>query len=319
MISVIVPVYNVEKYLNECVESLISQTCCDIEIILVDDGSRDSSGKLCDEWAAEHDNITVIHKQNGGLSSARNAGLDAAKGEYISFIDSDDIVDHDMMARMKDALDEHPDVSFAACYLETFIEGTNMKNFHLPIDSEGRTAAVTYLREILRHKADNAVCSKMFRASAIGELRFVLGRINEDILFMTSFLERNWEDVYVIPEGLYKYRIRPGSITQQINPRLYDFIENAFTIKEHICRSYGDEFESETNGYIYHEMVNFISTIQKYKAKEQFREKMSYCLNYLSTHRKDFISNRNCSIMKKLKLALVLISPGLYRFMLKYK
>ena len=319
MISVIVPVYNVEKYLNECVESLIAQTCGDMEIILVDDGSKDSSGSICDTLAAEHANITVIHKQNGGLSSARNAGLDAAKGEYVSFIDSDDIIDPDMMAKMKNALDQNPDVSFVTCYLETFIEGTDKKSNFLPLAAEGRTSAVTYLREILRHKADNAVCNKVFRTSAIGDLRFISGRINEDILFMTSFLENNKEDIYVIPEGLYKYRIRPGSITQQANPRLYDFIENAFEIKERICRIYGSELESETDGYIYHEMVNFISTIQKYKAKEQFRDKMDHCLSYLKSHKKDFLSNRNCSTMKKLKLAFVLLMPGIYRLMLKYK
>lgn len=319
MISVIVPVYNVEKYLNECVQSLVAQTCGDMEIILVDDGSKDGSGSICDTLAAEYENITVIHKQNGGLSSSRNAGLDAAKGEYVSFIDSDDIIDPDMMAKMKTALDENPDVSFVTCYLETFIEGTDKKSNFLPIAAEGRTTAVTYLREVLRHKADNAVCNKVFRTSAIGDLRFISGRINEDILFMISFLENNKEDIYVIPEGLYKYRIRPGSITQQANTRLYDFIENAFEIKERICRIYGNELGQESNGYIYHEIVNFISTIEKYKAEGQFRDKMDYCLSYLKSHKKDFLTNKYCSTMKKLKLAFVLLMPGLYRFMLKYK
>ena len=100
MISVIVPIYNVEKYLIKCIESIINQTYKDLEIILVDDGSTDSSGKICDEFATKDNRIKVIHKKNGGLSSARNIGLDICKGNYISFIDSDDYIELDMYEKM---------------------------------------------------------------------------------------------------------------------------------------------------------------------------------------------------------------------------
>lgn len=95
LVSVIVPVYNVEKYLARCLDSIINQTYTNLEIILVDDGSKDSSGQICDEYAAKDQRIKVIHKQNGGLSSARNAGLDIASGSYIEFVDSDDWIDKD--------------------------------------------------------------------------------------------------------------------------------------------------------------------------------------------------------------------------------
>ena len=95
-ISVIVPVYNVEKYLDNCINSIVNQTYDNLEILLVDDGSKDNSGSLCDEWALRDNRIKVIHKQNGGASSARNAGLDAATGEYIGFVDADDYIDIDM-------------------------------------------------------------------------------------------------------------------------------------------------------------------------------------------------------------------------------
>ena len=104
-LSVVIPVYNVEKYLDKCVESIVNQTFKDLEIILVDDGSTDESGKMCDEWTEKDTRIKVIHKINGGLSSARNAGIKQAKGEYISFIDSDDFVEQDMYATMVEALD----------------------------------------------------------------------------------------------------------------------------------------------------------------------------------------------------------------------
>ncbi|MBQ5852329.1 MAG: glycosyltransferase family 2 protein, partial [Lachnospiraceae bacterium] len=97
MISIVVPVYNVEKYLERCVDSLINQTYENIEILLIDDGSKDNSGQMCDEYANKDSRITVYHKENGGLSDARNYGMDRAKGEYIIFIDSDDYVEPNMM------------------------------------------------------------------------------------------------------------------------------------------------------------------------------------------------------------------------------
>ena len=101
-ISIIVPVYKVEKYLDRCVESLVRQTFDDIEIILVDDGSPDKSGKMCDEWEKKDERIRVIHKKNGGLSEARNYGIEAARGDYVAFIDSDDWIDDDMMEILSD-------------------------------------------------------------------------------------------------------------------------------------------------------------------------------------------------------------------------
>ena len=96
LISVVIPVYNVKKYLKKCLETVVNQTYSNLEIILVDDGSTDGSEKICDEYATQYNNVSVIHKKNGGLSSARNAGIDVAKGKYIGFIDSDDFVDKRM-------------------------------------------------------------------------------------------------------------------------------------------------------------------------------------------------------------------------------
>ena len=106
-VSIVVPVYNVEKYLNRCVESLIHQTLKDIEIILVDDGSKDGSGLLCDEWCKKDSRIQVVHKINGGLSSARNAGLKVASGKYVGFVDSDDDIDLEMYEKMFRAIEEY--------------------------------------------------------------------------------------------------------------------------------------------------------------------------------------------------------------------
>lgn len=116
-VSVIVPVYNVEKYINRCIDSLINQTFTDLEIILVNDGSLDNSGKICDEYAKKYKNIIVIHKENGGLSSARNAGIEIAKGEYLAFVDSDDYVDNKIYEKLyNEAKKEKADTCLCGFY-----------------------------------------------------------------------------------------------------------------------------------------------------------------------------------------------------------
>ena len=116
LISVIVPVYNVEEYLTQCIESIINQTYTNLEIILVDDGSTDQSGKICDEYAIKDDRIQVIHKENRGVGSARNVGLDTSKGEYVSFVDSDDYVDKNYIKILLKQMLEH-NVQVSICNL----------------------------------------------------------------------------------------------------------------------------------------------------------------------------------------------------------
>ena len=120
-ISVIVPVYKVEPYIRKCVDSILGQTFSDIQVILVDDGSPDQCGKICDEYAKQDNRVEVIHKENGGLSDARNAGIPYAKGEYIIFLDSDDYIDERMVERLHSLLNE-TNASIAACDFLCFFE-----------------------------------------------------------------------------------------------------------------------------------------------------------------------------------------------------
>ncbi|MBA1325633.1 glycosyltransferase [Enterococcus faecium] len=120
--SIIVPVYKVEKYLRKCVDSILAQTFTDFEVILVDDGSPDNSGKICDEYAEKDNRVRVIHKENGGLSSARNAGIDVARGKYLGFVDSDDYIDEDMYEILYENLKIH-DADISSVELIPFYGG----------------------------------------------------------------------------------------------------------------------------------------------------------------------------------------------------
>lgn len=316
MISVIVPVYNVEKFIDECITSIVNQKYKNLEIILVNDGSTDDSYEICNKWSKKDSRITIINKENGGLSSARNAGLDAANGDYIAFVDSDDYIDPHMLEDMRVIFNSNP-VSAVICPLETFVDGTTTKKLFLPLEQEGLITSKQYIKYILQHRADNAVCNKLYKKADIQNLRFKSGIINEDIIFNVDFF-LNIDSVFSIKKPYYKYRLRPGSITQQANPKLFDFIKNSLSIKETIQNRYGHEFDKEINGYIYHEISNFISTIEKYSAHEQFTNEIIFCLDFLKQNRMDFIVNTNCHLRSKIKLIFVLLFPNFFRFLTKH-
>lgn len=123
LISVIVPIYKVQDYLDECIESIINQTYSNIEVILVDDGSPDRCPQMCDEWAKRDSRIRVVHKKNGGLSSARNAGIDVAKGEYISFVDSDDFICKDALQNLYDRIKNDKSIGITSGLIYRYQDG----------------------------------------------------------------------------------------------------------------------------------------------------------------------------------------------------
>ena len=161
-VSVIVPIYNVEKYLRKCVSSILEQSYKNIEIILVDDGSTDMSGKICDELSKEHDNVIVIHKQNGGLSSARNAGIEASNGDYLSFIDSDDYIEKTMYEEMVNAI-ENSKKDIASCGRIVDVYGSH-ENKEFCLDNVAVYSREESMREVLHFSSvDVSACDKLYK------------------------------------------------------------------------------------------------------------------------------------------------------------
>ena len=216
LISVIVPVYRVEDYLDECVGSIVAQTYRNLEIILIDDGSPDGCPELCERWAADDARIRVVHKPNGGLSSARNAGLDIATGDYIAFVDSDDRIDPGMIETMHGWIDGHDGVDVAMCgTVKVFDDGREQHiDGHLPARTFARAEA---LRSFLYHRARmaSAVWNKLFDAGFFrgsDAIRFPEGLNSEDY-FVLSRVYDTMRGLYFDPTPLYRYRIRGNSIT----------------------------------------------------------------------------------------------------------
>lgn len=223
MLSVIIPVYNIEKYIEKCVRSVLAQTYADLEIILVDDGSPDGSGNICEMLKEQEPRIRVIHKENGGLSDARNAGLDAAVGEYISFIDGDDYIHPQMYEIMLDNLRKE-DADIVCCKFKRVTAEENC-----PFDMPNCKAAYVVLNaaEALTNlqTVDVTACNKVYKRKIFDNLRFPFGRYHEDEWTIHRILY-GCGRIIAIDAELYYYVSRSGSITHTVSEkRLTDSIE----------------------------------------------------------------------------------------------
>ncbi len=222
-VSIIVPVYNVEKYLRRCIDSLISQTLKDIEIILVDDGSPDNCGKIIDEYAKQYGNIIVVHKENGGLSDARNAGLNVATGEYIGFVDPDDYTEPQMYEIMYNSAKENDSDLVICGYNEIFSESyTEKRNFDsLKSSSDAESLVGKYINGEFGAYAWN----KLYKYSVIKEnnLAFPKGiQLTEDVIFLFDFLK--YAGIYsVADELLYNYIRLDSSICGRYHKKQLEY------------------------------------------------------------------------------------------------
>lgn len=209
MISVIVPVYNVEKYLERCVKSIAAQTYKDIEILLIDDGSTDKSGKMCDDFQQTDSRIKAFHKQNGGLSDARNYGIEHSAGEFISFVDSDDYIDEKMLETLHRLITEN-DADLAVCSAMDVFEGkevTQVKEI-----KEFNLNKVESYKYMLRGDGIPSACNKLYKRQTVGDVRFPVGKLYEDGFFTPQILKRV-EKTAVTSKPMYYYFRRADSIT----------------------------------------------------------------------------------------------------------
>ncbi len=209
MISVIVPVYNVEKYLERCVKSIAAQTYKDLEILLIDDGSTDKSGEMCDAFQQTDSRIKAFHKQNGGLSDARNYGIEHSAGEFISFVDSDDYIDEKMLVTLHRLITEN-DADLAVCSAMDVFEGkevTQVKEI-----KEFNLNKVESYKYMLRGDGIPSACNKLYKRQTVGDVRFPVGKLYEDGFFTPQILKKV-EKTAVTSKPMYYYFRRADSIT----------------------------------------------------------------------------------------------------------
>lgn len=225
MISVIVPVYKVEKYLDNCVRSILTQTYSDFELILVDDGSPDNCPKICDDYATNDNRIVVLHKQNGGLSDARNSGLKIAKGSFVTFIDSDDYVANDYLETMM-AMQQKYDVDIVVTGIETFLEGENPR-INNNDNKEYVYSGIEALENMLyQNNLDSSACAMLLPIEIAKKYPFPFRKYHEDE-FTTYKYYVSVEKVAVTTKPLYYYLQRKGSIMHTFGQASIDELDAA--------------------------------------------------------------------------------------------
>lgn len=282
LISLIIPVYGVEAYLNDCVRSVVKQTYENLEVLLVDDGSPDRCPALCDEWAAKDTRIHVIHKPNGGLSDARNAGIDAARGEYVMFVDSDDFIDTHTVADLY-ALLRRTETDVACGGVNQFRAGvaTPIYNKIIRTDSIVFTG-IQQLNHMLNSQTDCSACGKLYTRSIIGSHRFIKGRYNEDVIFLFP-LYASCEKVAYTCKRYYYYRDTAGSVTHTLSERTMHALQNALEMEQMVKD--GDLPVTEAmDNYMCRTCLELAYSIWRSGASKRFPEQSAYTRKYVRSH-----------------------------------
>ncbi|MDY3000932.1 MAG: glycosyltransferase [Romboutsia timonensis] len=306
ILSIIVPVYNVEKYLRRCLDSLINQHLKEIEIILIDDGSTDRSGIICDEYRKKDNRIFVIHKENGGLSDARNMGLDIAKGMYIAFVDSDDFISVNMFDTLVNEACKN-DVEICACghykvYDNTIIKEdnnvTNIKIFNNIEALENYLGGYGKDREIL-----TVVWDKIYKKELFDDIRFPIGKIYEDGYVTYKLLYKAKKIAYV-NSRLYYYYQREGSLIRSDlslkTLKSYDDCREIFIFINEKAPLLSNRAAEK---YIRKHILTYKQIIENNDKKKEFK---IYMHKIKSDLREDFNKLIKLDLCKELKISLIL-------------
>lgn len=313
LVSVIVPIYNVEEYLKECLDSIICQTYRHMEIILVNDGSTDQCGKICDEYSMLDNRIQVVHQCNRGLSAARNAGLDVARGEYISFIDSDDYLDKHFIAKLLEAFDGHPEVGITACRIyrkeqdQVLPNNASWQMEDLEVHSYGHCC-----EDAILGKLPVTVWNKLYRAELIDKLRFKEGRIVEDVLYMYDLsleVKKQRMSLLQLPDYLYYYRIRQGSICHSEVPILPESIRCRMEIAQ-ASQSVNPDFSHKIRKMANREIIFFNGMLELNKEwKKKYSSTFHPLLKQIPIAE---IFGYDVSLRAKMVLLIIRVCPQLY-------
>lgn len=296
LISVIVPIYNVEKYLRRCLDSICNQMYQNLEVVLVDDGSTDLSGKIADEYARRDTRFYVIHKQNGGLSDARNAGLSYCHGTYIVFVDSDDYVTEDYVMVLYDLLKHnHADIS---------VVSLTHQEEELSKISDSAAAKIyntkEALQDLLYQRISASANAKMYRAELFSDIRYPKGRLYEDVIATYQIFEKATKVVWCDIKK-YWYYVRTDSIVRSaFNVKKMDYVYNCEEVLEEVKKKYpalSKAAESRLLWAAIHIWVNFTE-------RKKYPEQYQYVYKTIKQYRKSVLSDKAVSTRNKLVVLL---------------
>lgn len=315
LVSVIVPVYNILDCLERCVNSLLAQTYKKMEILLVDDGSTDGTGTLCDQLAEKDSRIRVFHKENGGSSSARNVGIQQARGEYLGFVDSDDYVEPNMYERLLEVLQQHQGLMAQVGRNEVDVQGNLLPDICVPPKELQAVSPVDFLRELLLHRGDCSFCTKLihrclFFPEGVSPRLFPEGMLNEDFYLMIQMLS-DLPQIWSLPGYCYHVFYRIGSNTrkqtkEEFSPVFVDIVNNADMVYDKVVRDF-PQLESEAIRFNLYQRLDYLLHIPISRMTGENRM-YRQVVAYLRAHRRDIC--RNPWLTRKNRVYLMLFSTA---------
>lgn len=309
LISVIVPIYKVEKYLDRCIQSIINQTYKNLEIILVDDGSPDNCPKMCDEWAKKDKRIKVIHKENGGLSDARNNGIETSNGEYLTFIDSDDYVDQEyVLSMVKRILNDNSDMVISS-HKVIFDNGNiidKATNERCCLNSETILERMLYDNGI-----DVSAWAKLYKKSLFDDIKFPIKRLYEDSATTYKLIDKS-SKISINYISNYNYIIRNNSISQcDFNLKKMDLILSTEEMCSFISSKY-PKLEKACNRRL---MYAYLSTLSQLAlSNTRFKNVEKKLMNYIKTNRKIVLKDKKIPKRDRLGLISTMFGFKFYKF-----
>ena len=310
-ISVIVPVYNVEAYLERCVESILQQTYAHFELILINDGSTDSSGQICDHLASQYENIKVYHIENAGVSNARNMGIQLATGSWVTFIDSDDFVTQDYLATLASAA-EGLNVGFVIAPLHHIKNGIVTD---LPSHS-GKTelwSTEETMKELLMTTRTSFFpVAKLFKRDLLADEKFNTNyHLAEDALFLTELLLKTRCSCVFIDKPVYFYDHREGSATTSVNRHVFDTIE----VYQQIIAQVSQAFPNLKYELINRECWSYITVYDKiiFTSREEYQKEKAELRNWIVQHRREIWKDAYFTTFRKVAILSLVFSPWLYK------
>lgn len=314
LVSIIVPIYNVDAYLTKCIDSLINQTLRNIEIILVNDGSTDKCGKICDEYKIKDNRIKVIHKENGGLSDARNKGLDMASSEYVAFIDSDDWIDVHMIEKLYSLSIKYGADIVQGDYIEVYTDDdvikTDINNIETNCYNREQALELLYSE---KHEKTVITWNKLYKRTLFEGIKFPKGKVHEDEFTTYKLLDK--ANILVdtnIP--IYYYRQRAGSImNSEFNIKRLDALEAWIERKKYFEQNNLEVLKKKTESMICSSLRYFY-----FKVKISNIENKHEILNELKYEIKQgymtFITNKYISLKEKIMITICIINEDLFSY-----
>ena len=310
-ISVIVPVYNVEAYLERCVESILQQTYAHFELILINDGSTDSSGQICDHLASQYENIKVYHIENAGVSNARNMGIQLATGSWVTFIDSDDFVTQDYLATLASAA-EGLNVGFVIAPLHHIKNGIVTD---LPSHSEKTelwSTEETMKELLMTTRTSFFPVAKLFKRDLLADEKFNTNyHLAEDALFLTELLLKTRCSSVFIDKPVYYYDHREGSATTSVNRHVFDTIE----VYKQIIAQVSQAFPNLKYELINRECWSYITVYDKiiFTSREEYQKEKAELRTWIVQHRREIWKDAYFTTFRKVAILSLVISPWLYK------